>query len=141
VFNRCARTAAERGLTFCYHNHEREFEAMDGVVPYDVLVADTEPALVKLQIDVYWLARAGRSPVDEVRRLAGRVATLHLKDMDATAARGITTVGKGIIDFPSVLRAAMDTGITHWYVEEDAPTVPGIEAVKSAYAYLTRLDV
>jgi sugar phosphate isomerase/epimerase len=141
VFNRCARAAADRGLTFCYHNHEAEFVAMDGTVPYDLVLAETDPALVKMQIDVYWLVRGGRAPVDELRRLAGRVATLHLKDMDATPGRGITTVGKGTIDFVAVLRAAIDTGIGHWYVEEDAPASPGIDAVRSAYAYLTRLDV
>lgn len=143
VFNRCGAAAARHGLTFCYHNHESEFVPVGGggTVPYDLLVAETDPAVVKLQIDVYWLTRAGREPVGELRRLAGRVATLHLKDMDATAARGITTVGRGTIDFAAVLRAAIDTGIGHWYVEEDAPKVPGIEAVRFAYRYLEGLDV
>jgi sugar phosphate isomerase/epimerase len=71
--------------------------------------------------------------------LAGRVATLHLKDMDR--ARRITTVGRGTIDFAGLLRAAIDTGIGHWYVEEDSPPPPGIDAVRFAYQYLSRLDV
>jgi sugar phosphate isomerase/epimerase len=141
LFNRSAEAAARHGLTFCYHNHESEFVPVGGTVPYDLLVAETDPALVKLQVDVYWLTRGGRAPATELRRLAGRVATLHLKDMDATPARGITTVGRGTIDFAALLRAAIDTGIGHWYVEEDNPRGPGIDAVRFAYQYLNRLDV
>jgi sugar phosphate isomerase/epimerase len=139
LFNRAGEAAARHGLTFCYHNHESEFVPIDGTVPYDLMLAETDPALVKLQIDVYWLTRGGRVPAVEFRRLAGRVATLHLKDMDA--ARGITTVGRGTIDFAALLRAAIDTGITHWYVEEDSPPAPGIDAVRFAYQYLSRLDI
>ena len=139
LFNRCGESAAKHGLTFCYHNHELEFVPIDGTVPYDLLVAQTDAALVKLQIDVYWLARGGRAPAAELQRLAGRVATLHLKDMDR--ARRIATVGRGTIDFAGLLRAAIDTGIGHWYVEEDSPPAPGIDAVRFAYQYLSRLDV
>jgi sugar phosphate isomerase/epimerase len=141
LFNRCGEVAARHGLTFCYHNHESEFLSLGGTVPYDLLVSETDPALVKLQVDVYWLTRGGRAPAAELRRLAGRVATLHLKDMDGTAGRGITTVGRGTIDFAALLRVAIDTGITHWYVEEDNPPAPGLDAVRSAYRYLDRLDV
>jgi sugar phosphate isomerase/epimerase len=141
LFNRCGAVAARHGLTFCYHNHETEFVPIDGAVPYDLMIAETDPALVKLQIDVYWLARGGRVAATELRRLQGRVATLHLKDVDATPARGITTVGRGTIDFAALLRAAIDTGIAHWYVEEDSPPAPGIDAVRSAYQYLQQLDV
>jgi sugar phosphate isomerase/epimerase len=141
LFNRCGAAAARHGLTFCYHNHESEFVAIDGTVPYDLMLAETEPGLVKLQVDVYWLTRGGRAPAVELRRLAGRVATLHLKDMDATPARGIATVGRGTIDFAALMRTAIDTGISHWYVEEDNPPAPGIDAVRFAYQYLERLDV
>jgi sugar phosphate isomerase/epimerase len=139
LFNKCGAAAARHGLTFCYHNHDTEFTPIDGVVPYDLLLSETDPALVKMQIDVYWLTHGGRSAVSELHRLAGRVATLHLKDMDA--ARKIATVGRGTIDFPAVLRAAMETGIEHWYVEEDNPQPPRIEAVRAAYQYLDHLDV
>jgi sugar phosphate isomerase/epimerase len=139
LFNRCGAAAARRGVTFCYHNHEAEFVPIGGVVPYDLMIAETDPALVKMQIDVYWLTRAGREAAAEFRRLKGRVVTLHLKDMDA--GRGITTVGRGTIDFAAVMRAAIDTGVARWYVEEDAPKGSGLEAVRAAYEYLDRLDV
>jgi sugar phosphate isomerase/epimerase len=141
LFNRCGAIAQQHGLTFCYHNHDAELQALEGRVPYDVLVAETDPKLVHLQMDVYWMVHGGRDPVPELRRLAGRVSTLHLKDMQSWPRRGITTVGRGRIDFREILRAAIDTGVRYWYVEEDAPVGPGIDSVRAAYAYLSGLDV
>jgi sugar phosphate isomerase/epimerase len=141
LFNQCGATAHQHGLTFCYHNHDAELQTMEGAVPYDVLIAETDPTLVHLQMDVYWMVHGGRDPVHELRRLAGRVSTLHLKDMESWPRTGITTVGRGRINFHDILHAAIDTGIRYWYVEEDAPKGPGIDAVRSAYAYLHNLDV
>ncbi len=139
VLNRAGEAARRRGLTLCYHNHAFELEPMEGKVPLDLLLASTDPSLVKLQMDVYWITRGGRNPAAEIRRLGSRVATLHLKDMDATPARGITRVGRGIIDFRSVLAAAADAKVAHYFVEEDSPADP-MAAVRSSYQHLARLE-
>jgi sugar phosphate isomerase/epimerase len=89
-------------------------------------------------MDVYWMTKGGRDPVDEIGRLGGRVATLHLKDMDATPARGITTVGQGTIDFAAVLRAARTARVGDVFVEEDNPADP-IVAARQSYEHLTKL--
>jgi sugar phosphate isomerase/epimerase len=141
LFNRCGAIAQQHGLTFCYHNHDAELQILEGRVPYDVLIAETDPKVVHLQMDVYWMVHGGRDPVPELRRLAGRVSTLHLKDMQSWPRRGITTVGRGRIDFREILRTAIGTGVRYWYVEEDAPAGPGIDSVRAAYAYLSGLDV
>jgi sugar phosphate isomerase/epimerase len=140
LFNRVGESAARAGLTFCYHNHAFEFEPLEGRVPFELLLSETDLRLVKLQVDVYWITRGGRDPAAELRRLAGRVASVHLKDMDATAARGITTVGRGTIRFANVIRAAADTGVRHFFVEEDAPPPPAIDAVRASYEFLRKLD-
>jgi sugar phosphate isomerase/epimerase len=139
VLNKAGESARAHGLTFCYHSHDFELAPMEGKIPLDFMLASTDPSLVKLQMDVYWMAHGGRNPASEIRRLGSRVATLHLKDMDATPARGITTVGKGIIDFKAILAAAADTGVSNYYVEEDAPHDP-MAAIRSSYDYLARLD-
>ena len=139
VLNKAGDAARSRGLTLCYHNHSFELELLERKVPLDLLLASTDPALVKLQMDVYWMTHGGRNPAAEIRRLGSRVATLHLKDMDATPARGIATVGRGIIDFKAVLAAAADAKVSHYFVEEDAPADP-LEAVRSSYAHLARLE-
>ena len=123
----------------CYHNHSFELESLEGRIPLDMLLASTDPALVKLQMDVYWMAHGKRNPAAEIRRLGSRVATLHLKDMDATPARGITSVGRGIIDFKAVLAAAADAKVSDCFVEEDAPADP-LEAIGASYAHLERLE-
>jgi sugar phosphate isomerase/epimerase len=139
VLNKCGEAARRRGLTLCYHNHSFELEPLEGKVPLDVLLASTQADLVRLQMDVYWMTHGRRDPAAEIRRLGSRVATLHLKDMDATAGRGITSVGRGIIDFKAVLAAAVDAGVSHYFVEEDAPSNP-LDAIRSSYEYLARLE-
>jgi sugar phosphate isomerase/epimerase len=140
VFNRAGDAASRAGLTFCYHCHDFDFASLDGKVPYDLVLAETDPRLVQIQMDVYWFSRGGRDPVSELRRPRRRVATLHLKDMDATPARGITTVGRGSINFARVLRAATDVGVRHFFTEEDNPTQPAIAAARAAYEHLRQLD-
>ena len=139
VLNKAGEAAHARGLTLCYHNHSFELEAMEGKIPLDLLLASTDPELVKLQMDVYWMTHGGRDPATEIRRLGSRVATLHLKDMDATPARGITSLGRGIIDFPAVLAAASDAKVANYFVEEDSPRDP-MAAIRSSYAYLSSLE-
>jgi sugar phosphate isomerase/epimerase len=139
VLNKAGDAARRHGLSLCYHNHAFELESLEGKVPLDLLLASTDSALVKLQMDVYWMTHGGRNPATEIRRLGSRVATLHLKDMDATPARGITSVGRGTIDFKSVLAAAADAKVSHYFVEEDAPADP-LVAIRSSYAYLARLE-
>ena len=139
VLNKAGEAARRRGMTLCYHNHSFELEPLDGKVPLDLLLASTDPALVKLQMDVYWITHGGRNPATEIRRLGSRVATLHLKDMDATPARGITSVGRGTIDFGAVLAAAADAKVSHCFVEEDAPADP-MEAIRYSYGHLARLE-
>ena len=139
VLNNAGAAARRQGLTLCYHNHAFELEPMDGKVPLDLLLASTDPALVRLQMDVYWMTRGGRNAAAEIRRLGSRVATLHLKDMDASPDRGITTVGRGTIDFRAVLAAAADAKVSDYFVEEDAPANP-LEAIRSSYSHLARLE-
>jgi sugar phosphate isomerase/epimerase len=138
VFSRVGDAARKRGLGFCYHNHDFELQSMEGKAPLDLLVSATDPDLVKLQLDVYWVTKGGRDPVTEIARLGPRVASLHLKDMDRTPERGITTVGSGMIDFAPILRAARDAGVSDYFVEEDAPANP-LEAARAAFGHLSTI--
>jgi sugar phosphate isomerase/epimerase len=139
VLNKAGEAASRRGLSLCYHNHSFELQSMEGRIPLDLLLASTDAKLVKLQMDVYWMTHGGRNPAAEIRRLGSRVATLHLKDMDATPARGFTSVGRGIIDFKAVLAAAADAKVAHCFVEEDAPADP-LAAIRSSYLHLAQLE-
>lgn len=138
VFNRVGEAARQRELGFCYHNHDFELQPLEGKVPLDLLLAATDAALVKLQMDVYWVTKGGRDPVNEIARLGSRVASLHLKDMDRTPERGITSVGSGTIDFARILSAARSAGVSDYFVEEDAPR-DALAAARASYRYLSGL--
>jgi sugar phosphate isomerase/epimerase len=139
VFNRAGEAAKQRGLGFCYHNHDEELHSMEGQVPLDLLLGATDPQLVKLQMDVYWMTKGGRNPATEIARIGSRVASLHLKDMDATSKRDFATVGTGIIDFAGVLAAAKGAGVTDWFVEEEGKSQDSIDAMCAAYNHLRGL--
>ena len=138
VFGRVGEQARRRGLGFCYHNHDFELQPTEGRIPLDAMLASTSADDLRLQMDVYWMTKGGRDPVGEIRRLGARVASLHLKDMDRTPARGITTVGRGTIDFTAILRAAGAAGVTEYFVEEDNPADP-MAAARHAFAHLSGL--
>jgi sugar phosphate isomerase/epimerase len=140
TFNKVAAAAQKRGITFCYHNHDFELQPLAGKVPFDYLLGATDPSLVKLQMDVYWMTKGARDPASEITRLAGRVATLHLKDMDRTPAGGFTSPGSGTLDFPKILAAARRAGVSDYFVEVDPPLADPLATARAAYQYLANLS-
>lgn len=138
VVRRVGEEANRRGVGFCYHNHDFELQPLDGKIPLDAMLAATTAEQLRLQMDVYWMTKGGRDPVNEIGRLGNRVASLHLKDMDATPAGGITTVGQGTLDFAAIIRAATAAGVSDFFVEEDNPREP-LAAARQAFSHLAAL--
>jgi sugar phosphate isomerase/epimerase len=141
--NRVGREYREQGLAFGYHNHHVEFMPVDGVVPYDYLMSNTDAELVKIELDVGWLAAAGADPVEYLRRHAGRVIACHLKDYAPAIAtdvpqRKLVPPGAGSIDFAGVLAAMNDTGVMHGFIEVDVSDDP-LGDVRRGHAHLQSL--
>jgi sugar phosphate isomerase/epimerase len=141
--NRVGREYREQGMTFGYHNHHIEFTPVDGLVPYDYLMSNTDPNLVKIELDIGWLATAGVDPVAYLRRHAGRVIACHLKDFDPAIAtdvpqRKLVTPGAGTIDFAAVLAAMRETGVTHGFIEVDVSD-DALGDVRRGHAHLQML--
>jgi sugar phosphate isomerase/epimerase len=106
------------GLELAYHNHDFEFVEQNGQIGYDVLLANTEPALVKLQIDLYWIAHGSKlSPHEWFKRQPGRFVMWHVKDMHRTS-RDYTEVGNGTIDFTKIWPDTALAGMKHFFVEQ-----------------------
>lgn len=127
--NRVGREYRSEGLAFGYHNHHVEFMAVDGIVPYDYLMSHTDPALVKIELDLGWLAYSGVDPVAYLERHAGRVISCHVKDYDPRVAsevpqRKLVAPGAGTVDFGAVLRAMSATGVAHGFIEVDVSDDP-----------------
>lgn len=127
---------AKAGLVFCFHNHSVELEPVNGYVPYDLFLAQTDPATVKLEMDVYWMVHGKADPLDYLARHPGRYRQFHLKD--STPAGDFTTVGQGILDFPKLIEAGRKAGVEHFYVEYDRSTDPMKES-REAFEYLKKL--
>lgn len=132
-----AARAQKEGYRVAYHHHDFEFERSEGVRPFDLLVAETDPALVGFELDVYWLKKGGENPLETIERLRGRVMLMHLKDMAADGA--MADVGAGTLDFPALIRAASAAGAEHFFVEHDFPPEPYWPSVQSSLRYLRAL--
>lgn len=146
LFNRIGAAARGAGLRFAYHNHNLEFRRYGDTTGYDILLAETDPELVKLELDCGWMASAGLDPVDYLRRYPGRYAMLHLKDLKPSHIPNTdlemdgTEVGSGIIDWPRLLAAAADTGVQAMYVEQEPPFArSSLESAKISYEYLSTI--
>lgn len=140
-FNRAAERARGRGLRFAYHNHDFEFVRVGDVVPFDVLLAATDPALVSFEMDVYWVTRAGGDPLAYIRQHPTRFTMLHVKDSAGPPNHAMVDVGAGTIDFAAILRldAEQRHAVQHVFVEHDQPADPMAFAKKS-FDYLSALE-
>ena len=136
AMNTAGDLCAKEGLVFNFHNHSVEFKPVNGYIPYDLIVENTDPKTVKLEMDVYWAVAAKADPVAYFRRQPGRYPQCHLKDGNANG--DITVAGAGIVDFPGVLHAAKTAGIEHYYVEYDRADDP-MAAARQSYDYLKKL--
>jgi len=139
VFNHAAQMAHEAGIQFAYHNHDFEFPKMEGQVPYDVLLQNTDPKLVQLEIDLYWITKAGQDPLAYFARWPGRVPLVHVKDSAGPPEHKMTDVGQGKIDWKRIFAKREQAGIKHFFVEYDQAPQPSQDAAVS-YKYLSQLE-
>lgn len=136
LFNKGGETAKARGIQFAYHNHDVEFTPIDGAVPYDLLLTETDPKFVALELDLYWITKAGHDPLVYFTKWPGRFSLVHVKDMDATPRRSFAPVGKGTIDFARIFKQAKQAGIKHYFYEQDETEGAPLDAARASFEYL-----
>jgi sugar phosphate isomerase/epimerase len=137
-FNRFARDLKKAGLAFAYHNHDFEFTVKPGGVSlYDRLLKETDPALVKLEIDLFWAITAGQDPAALIRQHAGRIYAYHVKDKRADGS--MCAVGDGKIDFGAIFKLNRIAGVKHFYVENDECPAPYLPDITTSYRTLRAL--
>jgi sugar phosphate isomerase/epimerase len=117
--SKAAEICKKSGIQLCYHNHDFEFEAQNGILPFDILTKETSADLVKIELDLYWASKAGQDPVSLFKQHKGRVALWHVKDMDNTPKKNFTEVGNGVINFATIFKNAKTSGMKHFFVEQD----------------------
>lgn len=134
-FNRCGEIARANGLKFAFHNHVEEFHELEGQIPYDVMIENTEKDLVTFQIDTAQLVYGGFKCDDYVRRYPGRFANWHLKDANPDG-EGSTEFGKGLVDFEALFAVAELAGLEDYYVEQERYNMAPLDALKYDYDFL-----
>ena len=126
----------DAGLRFAYHNHDFEFAVVNGTAGYDVLLAETNPAHVALEMDLYWVTKAGADPMKYLRASPTRFPMVHLKDATPAPERRMVALGEGVIDFPALLAAG--THVEHAFVEHDEPK-DSLASITASFNYLSRM--
>ncbi|HLY63018.1 MAG TPA: sugar phosphate isomerase/epimerase [Terriglobia bacterium] len=148
-FNKVGEQCQKEGIQFAYHAHNFEYTVFDGVVAFDDLLEHTDPGLVKIELDCYWMTRAGKDPVTYLKKYPGRFPLLHIKDMKAghppttdvmKGGDAFTEVGRGIIQWKPIFETAKGE-LKHYFVEQDKCDGPPIESARISYEYLHNLTV
>jgi sugar phosphate isomerase/epimerase len=139
--NRIGEKVKAAGMVFGYHNHGPEFGSEGGVVFYDELLRLTDPKLVCFEMDCGWVASAGRNPVDYLGKTPERFPLLHVKDMvkGANGQYHSTVMGRGVVDYKPILRAA--TSLKHYYIEQEEFDMDPIEALRLDAEYMKKLKL
>jgi sugar phosphate isomerase/epimerase len=158
LFNRAGESAQKAGIQFAYHNHAFEFEpseTLGGKMPYDFLLENTDPKLVKMEMDLCWITVGGQDPVKYFDRYPGRFPLVHVKDWSTKGPGGddyggatggakkpghMTDVGQGDIDWKRIFAQSDKAGIQHYIVENDEPK-SAFDDIKISYDYLAKLTV
>jgi sugar phosphate isomerase/epimerase len=117
--NKAAEICKKSGLMLGYHNHNFEWKSVNGTNFYEVLMKETDPALVHMEMDIYWVVRAGQDPVKLFNKYPGRYALCHIKDMYKPNHDLNTEIGKGAIDFKTILSHKKQAGLQHFIVEQE----------------------
>ncbi len=137
--NRIGKILKAHGVQLAYHNHDFEFKPLkDGSVPYDVLLEHTDPGIVAMQLDLFWIVQAGKDPIAYIEANSGRIFSVHIKDMDENGE--MTEVGSGKIDFVKILAVAKKHGLKYYIVEHDKPK-DALRSVEKSIQYLQKVKI
>jgi sugar phosphate isomerase/epimerase len=146
--NKWGEQIQRMGMRFGFHNHNYEFRRFGDTTGFDVLMSRTDPKLVCLEMDCYWITQAGQDPLQMFGRMGSRIKMLHLKDRKPgypptqkpnREAEHMTPVGNGTINWKAILEAAQQNGVQHLFVEQDSGDLPPLEELRISYKNLKPL--
>ncbi|QKZ14218.1 TIM barrel protein [Spirosoma sp. KUDC1026] len=139
TFTKAAEVCQKANITFGYHNHDYEFKVVDGKPLYDILLTNTDPKLVKMELDLGWVIVTGNDPVAYFNKYPGRFPLWHLKDMDR-AKQESTEFGKGNINIKEMLQNMKKSGVKYFFVEQEEYPKTAMESARYDFEYLAKLN-
>lgn len=136
--NIAGELCAKSGLRVGYHNHAFEFKKMgDGITGFDIMLQETDAALVDFELDIYWAVNSGNNPIEIFNKYPKRFKMWHIKDMDRLKKEQTTEIGKGSIDYAAIFANAKLAGLEHMYVEQDNNMQPTpMQSVKTSFDFI-----
>ncbi len=143
-FNVKGEICKQNGIRFAYHNHEYSFQPIDGQFPQDIMMANTNPALVDFEMDIYWVVTGKQDPVTWLKKYPNRFRLGHLKDRirNTTEREASCTLGTGSIDYPTIVKAAKENGMAYFIVEQERyDNSTPLMAVKADAKYMMKLKI
>lgn len=137
ALNKAGERCKKSGIQLCYHNHDFEFMGKGSTLPYDILL-NTDKNLVKMEMDIYWVSKAGKDPVELINQHPGRFPLFHVKDMDRTPNKAFTEVGNGSIDFKRIFKQANKAGMKYFFVEQDITPGNPFDSITKSITYIKK---
>ncbi|HKC35823.1 MAG TPA: sugar phosphate isomerase/epimerase [Chitinophagaceae bacterium] len=134
VLNKTDEACKKAKIGFAYHNHDAEFRAVEEQIPYEMFLTQTK---MKMELDLAWVTKGGKDPVELFKQNQGRFPLWHVKDLDAKR-EVILPVGEGTIDYKRIFDAASTAGMKHFFVEHDMPE-DAMASITSSYNYLSKM--
>ena len=137
ILNKTGVAASKAGLRFAYHNHDAEFKEVEGKIPYDLFLSETDPNTVKMELDLAWAIKGGADPVAMFQKHPNRFPLWHMKDLDQER-KTILPIGEGTIDFKPIFAAASASGMKYFFIEHDMPA-DAFKSITTSMANLKKL--
>lgn len=136
-FNKAGEICKKSNIKLGYHNHNTEFDPLNGGVSgYDVLLKETDAALLKMELDLYWAVRGGQDPIAMFKKYPGRFEMWHVKDMDKTKRERNTEIGNGSIDYKKIFANAKLSGMKHFFMEQENFDIDPYESITKSCNYI-----
>jgi len=135
MFNQAGEQCKKSGIKFGYHNHESEYETVEGQVLYDVLLDNTNPQLVHMEMDLGWVIAAGKDPLAYFSKYPGRFPLWHLKDMSKSEKKSVE-FGKGAVDIIGLMKKAKEAGMKYYFIEQEEYAVSAFDSLEYDYNWL-----
>jgi sugar phosphate isomerase/epimerase len=135
LFNQAGEQCKKSGILFGYHNHASEYDTVDGKILYDVLLENSQPDLVHMEMDLGWVIAAGKDPLSYFTKYPGRFPLWHLKDMSLTEKKSVE-FGKGGVDIIGLMKQAKQAGMKYYFIEQEEYAVAAFDSLDYDYNWL-----
>lgn len=141
-FNRVGEMVKKGGLKFGYHNHDYSFKPLNGQIPHEYLLANTDPKNVMFELDLCWIEAAGQNAAEHLKKYGKRYELCHIKDYNKTDGKVVQSdLGKGVVNYKHIINVAMENGMKYFLVEQEQYPSSPMESMKMNAEYMKKLSV